>query len=96
LDYRTGRSSRRFEYVMAALPALPFAVYGLVVLAYAVAGLFVYPSPQGPLGGLVERADLMHLGPVTGVVLAQAFLLGAAAWIAWIVIARRQTRVVLL
>jgi hypothetical protein len=96
LGYKMGRSSRRFEYVMAALPALPFALYGAAVLAYAVAGLFVYPSPQGPLGNLVERADVMHLGPVTGAVLAQVFLGAAAAWIAWIVQARRETRVVLL
>jgi hypothetical protein len=90
------RSSRQLEYVMAALPALPLVLYGGAVLAYALAGLFVYPSPEGPLGGLVERADLMHLGPVTGAVLAQAFLVAAAAWIAWIVKARKTTRVVFL
>lgn len=90
------RSSRRLEYVMAALPALPLTLFGGAALAYALAGLFVYPSPEGPLGGLVERADLMRLGPVTGVVLAQAFLAAAAAWIAWIVRTRRTTRVVFL
>lgn len=90
------RCSRRLEYVMAALPAVPLAVYGGAVLVYAVAGLFVYPSPKGPLGDLVERADLMHLGPVTGAILAQAFLVAAAAWLAWIVKARKATRVVLL
>jgi hypothetical protein len=90
------RSSRRLEYFMAGLPALPFALYGLAVLAYALAGLFVYPSPKGPLGGFVERADLMHLGPITGAVLAQAFLVAAAVWIAWIVETRKATRVVLL
>ena len=90
------RKSRRLEYVMAAVPALPLALYGGAVLVYALAGLFVYPSPAGPLGGLVERADLMHLGPVTGAVLAQAFLLAAAVWIAWIVKTRKTTRVVLL
>jgi hypothetical protein len=86
------RSSRGREYVLTGLPALPFLLYGGAVLAYALAGLFVYPSPQGPLGGLVERADVMHLGPVTGVILSQAFLLGAAIWIAWIVDARLRTR----
>ena len=90
------RSSRRFEYVMAALPALPLVLCGGVVLAYALAGLFVYPSPQGPLGGLVERADVMHLGPVTGVALAQPFLVAAALWIAWIMRTRKTTRVVFL
>ena len=93
---RVPRSSRRLEYVMAALPALPLVLYGGAVLAYALAGLFVYPSPEGPLGGLVERADLMHLGPVTGAFLAQAFLVAAAGWIAWIVRTRKTTRVVFL
>jgi hypothetical protein len=93
---QVARSSRRFEYVMAALPALPLMLCGGVVLAYALAGLFVYPSPQGPLGGLVERADVMHLGPVTGVALAQPFLVAAALWIAWIVRTRKTTRVVFL
>jgi hypothetical protein len=93
---RVPRSSRRVEYVMAALPALPLALYGGAVLAYALVGLFLYPSPEGPLGSLVERADLMHLGPVTGAVLAQPFLLAAAVWIAWIVKTRRATRVVFL
>jgi hypothetical protein len=100
MDDRLGisrlRRSRRLEYVMAALPAVPLALYGGAVLVYALAGLFVYPSPAGPLGGLVEKADLMHLGPVTGAVLAQAFLLAAAVWIAWIVDTRKTTRVVLL
>jgi hypothetical protein len=98
MDDRLGvpRSSRRLEYVMAALPALPLVLYGGAVLAYALAGLFVYPSPEGPLGDLVERADLMHLGPVTGAVLAQAFLVAAATWIAWIVKTRKTTRVVFL
>ena len=90
------RRSRRLEYVMAALPAIPLILYGGAVLAYAVAGLFLYPSPAGPLGNLARRADLMHLGPVTGAVLAQAFLVAAAAWIAWVVRTRQQTRVVLL
>jgi hypothetical protein len=90
------RSSRRFEYVLAGLPAAPVILFGGAMLVYAIAGLFVYPSPKGPLGNLVRRADLMHLGPVTGVVLAQVLLAAAAAWIAWIVKARRQTRVVLL
>lgn len=90
------RSSRRLEYVMATLPALPLALYGGAVLAYALVGLFSYPSPEGPLGGLVERADLMHLGPVTGAVLAQPFLVAAAVWIAWIVKTRKTTRVVFL
>jgi hypothetical protein len=98
MDHRlqVPRSSRRLEYVMAALPALPLALYGAAALGYALVGLFVYPSPEGPLGGLVQRADLMHLGPVTGVILAQAFLAAAAAWIAWIVRTRKTTRVVLL
>ncbi len=90
------RSSRRLEYIMAVLPALPLVLCGGVILAYALAGLFVYPSPQGPLGDLIERADVMHLGPVTGVVLAQAFLVLAALWIASIVRARKTTRVVFL
>jgi hypothetical protein len=93
---RVPRSSRRLEYVMAALPALPLALFGGAALAYALAGLFVYPSPEGPLGGLVERADVMHLGPVTGVVLAQTVLAAAAAWMAWIVRTRKTTRVVFL
>jgi hypothetical protein len=92
---RVPRSSRRREYVLTALPALPFALYGGAALLYAVAGLFVYPSPEGPLGGLVERADVMHLGPVTGAILSQAFLVVAAVWIAWIVNARKRTQVVL-
>ena len=98
MDKRLGvpRSSRRLEYVMAGLPALPLALYGGAVLAYALAGLFVYPSPEGPLGGLVERADLLNLGPVTGAVLAQAFLGAAAVWIAWVVKTRKATRVVFL
>jgi branched-subunit amino acid transport protein len=98
MDDRLGipRSSRRLEYVMAALPAVPLALYGGAVLVYALVGLFFYPSPEGPLGGLVARADLMHLGPVTGAVLAQPFLVAAAAWIAWIVKTRKTTRVVLL
>jgi hypothetical protein len=87
--------SRRHEYVWAALPAVPFLLYGGAVLVYALAGLFVYPSPEGPLGGLVQRADVMHLGPVTGTVLAQAFVLTAAVWIAMIVTARKATQVVL-
>ena len=90
------RSSRRLEYFLAGLPALPLALYGLAVLAYALAGLFVYPSPKGPLGGFVERADLMHLGPITGAILAQAFLFAAAVWIAGIVKWRKATRVVFL
>jgi len=90
------RSSRRLEYLLAALPALPLLLYGGAVLSYALAGLFVYPSPEGPLGGLIEHADLMHLGPVTGVVLAQTFLVGAAVWVAWIVKTRKETRVVFL
>ena len=74
---------------------MPFLLYGGAVLVYALEGLFVYPSPEGPLDGLVQRADLMHLGPVTGAVLAQAFVLTAAVWIAMIVTARKATQVVL-
>jgi hypothetical protein len=98
MDTRLGvpRTSRRLEYVMAGLPALPLVLYGGAVLAYALAGLFVYPSPEGPLGSLVERADLLNLGPVTGAVLAQAFLGAAAVWIAWVVRTRKATRVVFL
>ena len=100
MDDRLGvprlRRSRRLEYVMAGLPAVPFVLFGSVTLMYAFIGLFVYPSPAGPLGGLVERADLLHLGPVTGAIFAQAFLLLAALWIAWIVNTRKTTRVVLL
>jgi hypothetical protein len=84
------------EYVLAGLPALPLVLCGGVILAYALAGLFVYPSPGGPFGGLVKRADLMHLGPVTGAVVAQSFLVLAAVWIAWIVKTRRTTRVAFL
>jgi hypothetical protein len=82
---RVPRRSRRIEYVLAGLPALPLVLCGGMILAYALAGLFVYPSPGGPFGGLVKRADLMHLGPVTGAVVAQPFLVLAAVWIAWIV-----------
>ena len=100
MDDRLGvprlRRSRRLEYVMAGLPAVPFVLFGSVTLMYAFIGLFVYPSPAGPLGALVERADLLHLGPVTGAIFAQAFLLLAALWIAWIVNTRKTTRVVLL
>ncbi len=92
---RVPRSSRRREYVLTALPAAPFALYGVAVLVYSLAGLFVYPSPEGPLGGLVERADVMHVGPVTGAILSQPFLLFAAAWTAWIVNARKRTQVLL-
>ena len=88
------RSSRRWEYTWTALPALPFAVYGLAALAYAIIGLFVFPSPQGPLGDLVERADVMHLGPVTGAFLSLPFLLAAAFLVAWTVDARKRTKVV--
>jgi hypothetical protein len=93
---RTPRRSRWPEYLMAALPALPLALFGAAALPFALAGLFVYPSPEGPLGSVIQRADLMYLGPVTGVVLAQAFLAAAAAWIAWIMRTRKTTRVVFL
>jgi hypothetical protein len=98
MDERLGvrQSSRGSEYAMALLPAVPLVLYGGAVLVYAFAGLFVYPSPEGPLGGLVERADLLNLGPVTGAVLAQTFLGAAAVWIAWVVRTRKATRVVFL
>jgi hypothetical protein len=89
------RSSRRVEYLMAALPAVPFAAYGAVVLAYSLAGLWTYPAPQGPLHSLVARTESMGLGPLTGAVLAQAFIFGAACWFAWIVGTRRTTRTAL-
>ncbi|MFL5936212.1 MAG: hypothetical protein ACJ74P_09820 [Gaiellaceae bacterium] len=88
------RSSRRLEYLLAGLPALPLALFGGAMLAYAVAGLFVQASPQGPLAGLVRRADVMNLGPVSGAILAQVLVVAAAAWIASIVRTRRATRVV--
>ncbi len=98
MDDRLGvqRTSRRLEYFLASFPALPLLLVGGAMLAYAVVGLFVYPSPRGPLGGLVQRADVMHLGPVTGAVFAQVWLVAAAVWLASILKTRRTTRVVFL